>query len=261
MAHHHASPYHDVENVQMIASPLFKVPNAISPPYDMHALPDDITQRRYHDFSLEHKIVQEYQRIMAEEAAVMEAKESAYRLYSEERQARLKQERISRARKIAPGFLDNEDRRILTPTLVTGQANTSSSVNNQESSSSSKAARSIAFDFSEFEATDNTRVTDNDGQNNSKTELATEQQQQQQHYQQEDVQQAALSASPNQDFNNRMNGSEDAEEEIIIQAVPLSELTGMLRDSCLDDDSSSSAPRPWADRDMAPEVKKKYAFF
>ena len=185
---------------------------------------------------------------MAEEAAVMEAKESAYRLYSEERQARLKQERISKARKIAPGFLDNEDRRILTPTLATAQATTSSSANNQESSSSSRAGKGVSFDYSEFEATDITVVAD-DGQSNLKVKLTTEQQH---HFQQGDAQRA-LSASPNQD-SNRGSVPENTEDEDIIRAVPLSELTGMLRDSCLEDESSNSTPRPWGDMDVASEV-------
>ncbi|KAI9233204.1 MAG: hypothetical protein BYD32DRAFT_135722 [Podila humilis] len=147
MANHHASTYHDVKNVPMIVSPLFKVPTPISPPYDMHPLPDDITQRRYHDFTLEHKIVMAYQRMVSEESAAMEAKETAFKAYSEERQARLKQERISRARKIAPGFLDNEDRRILTPTLATAQV-----VSLRNVSSSNRTANQ--FDFSEFETND-----------------------------------------------------------------------------------------------------------
>ncbi|KAG0007619.1 hypothetical protein BGZ80_004440, partial [Entomortierella chlamydospora] len=239
-----ASPYHDVKNVQMIASPLFNVPVPIPPPYDTHPLPDDFKQRRYHDFSLEHRIVQEYQRIMAEEAAVMEAKESAYRLYSEERQARLKQERINRARKIAPGFLDNEDRRILTPTLATSQVK-DASVANEGSKAFSEKNNHI--DYSEFEFSD--------GPSGEVTGAVKEsiEDEQQLHQQQQQQQQADSNyTSSSQDYHQEA-GDVVEEEEIIIQAVPLSTITGMLRDSCLDEDVSSPGPRAWTERDAASE--------
>ncbi|KAG0264358.1 hypothetical protein BG011_006964 [Mortierella polycephala] len=245
MAHHHASPYHDVKNVQMIASPLFKVPVPVTPPYDeLHPLPEDISQRKYHDFSLEHRIVQEYQRIMAEEAAVMEAKENAYRLYAEERQARLKQERISRARKIAPGFLDNEDRRILTPTLATTQAKDQTAATGQ--SSNTKKSKGALFDYSEFEASADSQLTDDQDKNAAEESFAEHQ-----NPQQAEGQQGSSTASGQE--VEREDGPYGTDEEVIVQAVPLSELTGMLRDSCLDDESSSSAPRPWVERDAASE--------
>ncbi|KAF9926776.1 hypothetical protein FBU30_003687 [Linnemannia zychae] len=249
MAHHHASPYHDVENVHMIVSPLFKVPSPISPPYDMHPLPEDVVQRRYHDFSLEHRIVQEYQRIMTEEAAAIEARESAYKLYAEERQARLKQERITMARKIAPGFLDNDDRRILTPTLATAQVKEQTSSSAQINTSKFTSNR---FDYSEFESRDpvdkglesrgkDDGTTDN-GQSSSPGDNL-----------QEEI------FTPIQDSSER-NSNEGSEEEVIVQAVPLSELTGMLRDSCLEEDSSSSAPRTWHERDPATEKSSMPSF-
>ncbi|KAG0198433.1 hypothetical protein BGX28_008161 [Mortierella sp. GBA30] len=236
----------------MIASPLFKVPVPISPPYDMQSLPEDISLRRYHDFSLEHRIVTEYQRIMAEEAAVMEAKENAYRLYAEERQERLRQERISRARKIAPGFLDNEDRRILTPTLATAK------VKDHTAASQDSATKSGAnhFDYSEFETNDNMAE---ETERHSKEEVDHEELYQ--HPQQSDSQHA-LGASVNEmnDGTTDIEGTEE-EEEVIVQAVPLSELTGMLRDSCLEEESSSSAPRTWTtERDVAAEKSALPAF-
>ncbi|KAI1316113.1 hypothetical protein EDD11_010427 [Mortierella claussenii] len=234
MAQHHTSPYHDVKHVQMIVSPLFKVPTP-----------------RYHDFALEHRIVQEYQRIMAEEAAVMDARENAYRLYAEERQARLKHERISRARKIAPGFLDNEDRRILTPTLATTQTK-----EQQQQAQESRAGRNY-FDYSEFEASDNGPVdvdksgssNHNDGTSRSggmQGDASTEQ------GEKTNVQRG-FSSSPDPTTLPEPSG-ENTEEEVIVQAVPLSELTGMLRDSCLEEDSSSPSPRPWTtERDVVSE--------
>ncbi|KAG0371323.1 hypothetical protein BGZ54_006612 [Gamsiella multidivaricata] len=229
MAHHHASPYHEVKHVPMIVSPLFQAP-----------VP------RYHDFSLEHRIVQEYQRIMAEEAAVMEAKENAYKLYSEERQARLEQERVTQARKIAPGFLDNEDRRILTPTLVTAQAATSA----QESSSKAKAARNLHFDYSEFEAKDSP-VEEALESSSSKVQEAANANQTQ-----GDTQRGS-SSTPSQDVYQQNNQDNAEEEEVIVQAVPLSELTGLLRDSCLEEESSSSLPQSWSGRDAASELTKE----
>ncbi|KAF9957555.1 hypothetical protein BGZ72_001700 [Mortierella alpina] len=250
MAHHHASPYHDVKNVQMIASPLFKVPVSISPPYDMHSLPEDISMRRYHDFSLEHRIVQEYRRIMAEEAAAIEAKESAYRLYAEERQARLKQERISRARKIAPGFLDNEDRRILTPTMATAQIKDAGiSASDIQDPSVGKTGGSH-FDYREFETKDDPVE---EPERHAKEEIVNEQPQQ------PDTQ-LGRDDSPTE-LHDGAGGAEGVEEEVIVQAVPLSELTGMLRDSCLEDDSSSSTPRPWtSERDAAAEKSSLPSF-
>lgn len=180
---------------------------------------------------------------MAEEAAVIEAKESAYRLYAEERQARLKQERISRARKIAPGFLDNEDRRILTPTMATAQIK-DQGVSTSEVQDSSVGKTGSHFDYREFETKDDPVE---EPERHSKEEIVTEQPQQ------SDTQ-FASGDSPN-DMHDGAAGAEGTEEEVIVQAVPLSELTDMLRDSCLDDDSSSSTPRPWAsERDTAAEV-------
>ncbi|KAF9420376.1 hypothetical protein BGZ94_009154 [Podila epigama] len=89
--------------------------------------------------------------MVAEEAATMQTRESAYQAYAEERKARLKQERITQARKIAPGFLDNEDRRILTPTLASAQVAPQRS-SSSSSSSNTKAANQ--FDYSEFETRD-----------------------------------------------------------------------------------------------------------
>ncbi|KAG0379092.1 hypothetical protein BGX24_001762 [Mortierella sp. AD032] len=251
MAHHHASPYHDVENVRMIASPLFKVPSPISPPYDMHPMPEDIIQRRYHDFSLEHRIVQEYQRIMAEEAAAIEARESAYKLYAGERQARLKQERITMARKIAPGFLDNDDRRILTPTLATAQVKEQTNSSAQQANTSKYACN--RFDYSEFEARD---PIDEGPGNRGKDEGFSE-----------NRQPSPLGESlreevvfPTQDGAERDSNDGSEEEEVIVQAVPLSELTGLLRDSCLEEDSSSSAPRTWHERDPASEKSTMPSF-
>ncbi|GJJ78751.1 hypothetical protein EMPS_11110 [Entomortierella parvispora] len=255
MAQHHASPYHDVKNVQMIASPLFKVPVPISPPYDMHALPSDILQRRYHEFTLEHRIVQEYQRIMTEEASVLEAKENAYKLYAEERQARLKQERLNRARKIAPGFLDNDDRRILTPTLVAATTVSSSSLPKDYGHEFSDIKNKNHFDYSEFEGGDSPVVESAHVQTkDEKTSQPLEQDQQQ-------PQQQSPGSSPHDDNGNAGQGSDDAEEEVIVQAVPLSELTGMLRESCLEEDSSSNpAPRPWTERDVASEKSSQPSF-
>ncbi|KAF9323346.1 hypothetical protein BGZ91_003632 [Linnemannia elongata] len=249
MAHHHASPYHDVENVRMIASPLFKVPSPISPPYDMHPLPEDVIQRRYHDFSLEHRIVQEYQRIMAEEAAAIEARESAYKLYAEERQARLKQERITMARKIAPGFLDNDDRRILTPTLATAQVKEETNPSAQAITSKYAGNR---FDYSEFEARD---PADEGPSNRGKNDGSTDngQSSPQREGQREEI------VSLTQDGADR-ESIDGSEEEVIVQAVPLSELTGMLRDSCLEEESSSSAPRTWHERDPASEKSTMPSF-
>ncbi|KAF9104932.1 GID complex subunit 4, VID24 [Mortierella sp. GBA35] len=246
---HDASPYHDVENVRMIASPLFKVPSPISPPYDMHPLPEDVIQRRYHDFSLEHRIVQEYQRIMAEEAAAIEARESAYKLYNEERQARLKQERITMARKIAPGFLDNDDRRILTPTLATAQVKEQTSSTAQANTSKYAANR---FDYSEFEARDSAdegpshRAKEDGSADNGQSSPQGEGQREE-------------SASPIQD-GAEGESNDGSEEEVIVQAVPLSELTGMLRDSCLEEESSSSTPRNWHDPNPASEKSTMPSF-
>ncbi|KAF9188838.1 hypothetical protein BGZ51_000296 [Haplosporangium sp. Z 767] len=187
-------------------------------------------------------IVQEYQRIMTEEAAVMEAKENAYRLYAEERQARLKQERISRARKIAPGFLDNEDRRILTPTLATAQAKDQIATTAQ--SPSTKKSKGTIFDYSEFEASADSQLTDDQDKN-----VAAESSAEHQHPHQAEEQQGSSTAS-----GQEAEREDGTEEEVIVQAVPLSELTGMLRDSCLDDESSSPAPpRPWVERNAASE--------
>ncbi|KAG0268268.1 hypothetical protein BGZ95_002523 [Linnemannia exigua] len=208
-------------------------------------MPEDVIQRRYHDFSLEHRIVQEYQRIMAEEAAVIEAKESAYKLYAGERQARLKQERITMARKIAPGFLDNDDRRILTPTLATAQVKEQTNSSAQQANTSKYAGN--RFDYSEFEAKD---PIDEGPGNRGKDEGFSE-----------NRQPSPLGESlreevtaPIQDRTERdSNDGSEEEEEVIVQAVPLSELTGLLRDSCLEEDSSSSAPRTWHERDPASE--------
>ncbi|KAG0311708.1 hypothetical protein BGZ99_009957 [Dissophora globulifera] len=89
---------------------------------------------------------------MAAEAAAVEAREGAYRLYNEEWWARLKQKRISKAHKIAPGLLDNEDRRILTPTMATTQVYTPSDL---DSFATYKVGKSNLFDHSEFKANDN----------------------------------------------------------------------------------------------------------
>ncbi|KAG0347518.1 hypothetical protein BG004_007595 [Podila humilis] len=270
MANHHASTYHDVKNVPMIVSPLFKVPTPISPPYDMHPLPDDITQRRYHDFALEHKVVAAYQRMVAEESAAIEAKENAYKVYSEERQARLKKERISRARKIAPGFLDNEDRRILTPTLATAQvvhpqrngassSSSSSSNNNNNNNNNNNSIiikTSNQFDYSEFEANDGSNSdplqpkTTNKSQADEPPPGQNSDLQQGVQEQPRDSPTRELTVSPNQD--DSLEASMDGEEEVIVQAVPLSKLTGMLRDSCLEDDSAIN-PRPWTGHDAASE--------
>ncbi|KAF9905230.1 hypothetical protein BX616_001064 [Lobosporangium transversale] len=261
----------------MIASPLFKVPTAISPPYDMHPLPDDITQRRYHDFSLEHRIVEEYQRIVAEEAAITEAREDAYKKYAEEREARLKQERISRARKIAPGFLDSEDRRILTPTLATAQARDQQQQQKQHQANSSNGqSAKNHFDYSEFEANDNSLTDENaldkrtsknnddsdTNANNYKEELLPEQQKSLQKLPPQQQNQTSplqrTDSSLNQGFVQE-TGGEAVEEEVIVQAVPLSELTGMLRDSCLEEDSSNTAPRAWTERDVSSVSSEKSA--
>ncbi|KAF9902799.1 GID complex subunit 4, VID24 [Linnemannia zychae] len=250
MAHHHASPYHDVENVRMIASPLFKVPSPISPPYDMHPLPEDVIQRRYHDFSLEHRIVQEYQRIMAEEAAAIEAKESAFKLYADERQARLKQERITMARKIAPGFLDNDDRRILTPTLATAQVKEQTSSSAQQANTLKYAGN--RFDYSEFEARD---PVDEGPSNFDKDDGPSVKKQSS--LQGENLPEEIVSPTQDRAEGESNDGSE---EEVIVQAVPLSELTGLLRDSCLEEESSSSAPRTWHERDPASEKSTMPSF-
>lgn len=187
-----------------------------------------------------------YQRMVAEESAAMEAKETAFTAYSEERRARLKQERISRARKIAPGFLDNEDRRILTPTLATAQV-----ISQRNVSSSNKTVNQ--FDFSEFET--------NDGSSNNtismstaKDDEASSHSEPQHNQPQRDSPPREVYLSPTQE--DVLDISKDGlEEEVIVQAVPLSELTGMLRDSCLEDDTAlNSAPRPWTGHDNASEV-------
>ncbi|KAG0015388.1 hypothetical protein BGZ82_001411 [Podila clonocystis] len=228
MANHHASTYHDVKNVPMIVSPLFKVPTP-----------------RYHDFALERKIVAAYQRMVAEESAAMEAKENAYRAYSEERQTRLKQETISRARKIAPGFLDNEDRRILTPTLVTAQV-----IPQRDVSSSSKTTSQ--FDFSEFETND--RSSDKTSAVSAvKDDEVSSYSERRHDQQQKDSPPREVCLSPT--LEDVLDAAKDGvEEEVIVQAVPLSELTGMLRESCLEDDSVlNSTPRPWVGHDTASE--------
>lgn len=180
---------------------------------------------------------------MAEEAAAIEARESAYKLYAEERQARLKQERITMARKIAPGFLDNDDRRILTPTLATAQ------VKEQTTSSAQAITSKYAgnrFDYSEFEARD---PADEGPSNRGKDDGSADKGQPspQGESQREEI------VSPTQDGAER-ESNDGSEDEVIVQAVPLSELTGMLRDSCLEEESSSSAPRTWHERDPASEV-------
>ncbi|KAG0054297.1 hypothetical protein BGZ83_011502 [Gryganskiella cystojenkinii] len=265
MAQHHVSPYHDVKNVQMIASPLFKVPVHISPPYDMHALPSDILHRRYHEFTLEHRIVQEYQRIMTEEASVLEAKENAYKLYAEERQARLKQERLSRARKIAPGFLDNDDRRILTPTLVAATTISASSLPKDYGNEFPLDNKSNKrFDYSEFEGGDSPVVDNSAAQFPSSKDEKAALAEQDQHQYQQPRQQTSTSSSPNEDHARTTGGAlsvDEPEEEVIVQAVPLSELTGMLRDSCLEEESSSNAaPRQWTERDAASEKSSQPSF-
>lgn len=180
---------------------------------------------------------------MAEEAAAIEARESAYKLYAEERQARLKQERITMARKIAPGFLDNDDRRILTPTLATAQVKEETNPSAQAITSKYAGNR---FDYSEFEARD---PADEGPSNRGKNDGSTDngQSSPQREGQREEI------VSLTQDGAER-ESIDGSEEEVIVQAVPLSELTGMLRDSCLEEESSSSAPRTWHERDPALEV-------
>jgi len=194
---------------------------------------------------------------MTEEASVLEAKENAYKLYAEERQARLKQERLNRARKIAPGFLDNDDRRILTPTLVAAATVSSSSLPKDYGHEFPDTKSKSRFDYSEFEGGDSPVVENAHVQ--SKDEKAShpleqDQQQQQQQY--------SADSSPHDETINSGQGSDETEEEVIVQAVPLSELTGMLRESCLEEDSSSnSAPRPWTERDGASEVRFRLIMF
>ncbi|KAF9971550.1 hypothetical protein BGZ73_005503 [Actinomortierella ambigua] len=243
-----ASPYHDVRNVPMIASPLFKVP-----------VP------KYHDFVLEHRIVQEYQRIISEEVAQTAAKEQRYRAYVEEREARLKQERISRARKIAPGFLDSDDRRILTPTLASAApASSSGSPANQ----SPAIKHQPAIDYSEFElhndtsankpasdAEDNAQPKETDSTASPVVAAATAA-----------ATAAAATATPDTSTVGNVDDTvEDTElsddvvrpheatGEQIVRAVPLSELTGLLRDSALGSSTEtapSSRPQAW---NTAPE--------
>lgn len=168
-------------------------------------------------------------------------KDSAYRLYSEERQARLRQERINMARKIAPGFLDNDDRRILTPTLATGQVNTSLSSNVQESASG-RTVRHPEFDFSEFEQSNSATDIREKEQFKEEVPFASEQPRQRK----QSDEQRGSSLSPNQDGR-----VEDVTEvtmpngERIVQALPIEALSGMLLQSRSDDDTSTSPPRPW----------------
>ncbi|KAI8363201.1 hypothetical protein B0O80DRAFT_492349 [Mortierella sp. GBAus27b] len=245
MAQHHASPYHDVKHVPMIASPLFKIPSPISPPFDLRPLPDDIRQRRYHDFSLEHRIVQEYQRIVTEENAAMEAKENAYRLYAEERKARLRQEQIIMARKIAPGFLDNEDRRILTPTLATAQTTT-----NVQENTSARTGRYPDIDFSEFEQTTTSSAPGGitASEIREKEQLKDEVSAQQPWQRGPSDDQRGSSASPSHDSRAvDAAGSRISEttEEFIYEARPLPHLTMMMQNNHIEDDASTSPPRAW----------------
>ncbi|KAG0285042.1 hypothetical protein BGZ98_005676 [Dissophora globulifera] len=89
---------------------------------------------------------------MAEDAAAMEVRESVHRIDNEERQARLKHEGINRPRKIAPEFLDNEDRQILTLNMATAQVYTAGGL---DSVAVYKVGKSNPFDYSEFEANGN----------------------------------------------------------------------------------------------------------
>ncbi|KAF9127498.1 hypothetical protein BGW39_005832 [Mortierella sp. 14UC] len=202
----------------------------------------------YHHSS--EKIVQEYQRIMAEEAAAIEAKESAYKLYAEERQARLKQERITMARKIAPGFLDNDDRRILTPTLATAQVKEQTSSSAQQANTPKYAGN--RFDYSEFEV----KYPIDEGPNSlGKDDGSSENKQSSS--QGENLREEIVSST--QDRAER-ESNDESEEEVIVQAVPLSELTGMLRDSCLEEEPSSSTPRTWHERDPTSEKSTMPSF-
>jgi hypothetical protein len=157
----------------------------------------------------------------------------------------LKKERITMARKIAPGFLDNDDRRILTPTLATAQVKEQTTSTSSAQAITSKYAGS-RFDYSEFEARD---PADEGSSNRGKDDGPADNGQPSP----QGETQRDLTVSPIQDATERESG-DGSEEEIIVQAVPLSELTGMLRDSCLEEESSSSAPRTWHERDPASEV-------
>ncbi|KAG0305728.1 hypothetical protein BGZ98_003684 [Dissophora globulifera] len=143
------------------------------------------------------------------------------------------------------GFLDNEDRRILTPTMATAQMYRASGL---DSSAVYKAGKSNQFDSSEIEAKDNggqsTRDIDDRQELPRKVDAIQGHQQQPQ----------GSNGSPSND-NNHGGGCNGfgTEDEVIIQVVPLSDLTEMLTNSCLDDESSSSALPPWAEQDIGSE--------
>lgn len=158
------------------------------------------------------------------------------------------------ARKIAPGFLDNEDRRILTPTLATVQANT----NIKETSSNTRAGRYNDIDYSVFEQSDNNNVgssstaTASEIRDTLKEDVSPDRLWQQKH----NDDQRGSSVSPSQDDRgedvNEVRVTEstttttttmDGREEIV-QAVPWEAITGMLRNNRIEDDAPTPSPPP-----------------
>lgn len=146
------------------------------------------------------------------------------------------------ARKIAPGFLDNDDRRILTPTLATAQVNSSLSSNVQESASG-RTVRHPEFDFSEFEQSNTANEIRE--KESFKEEVMTFSSEPPRQRRQSDEKRGP-NLSPNQDSR-----VEDVTEvtmpngERIVQALPIEALSEMLLQSRSDEDTSTSPPRPW----------------
>ncbi|KAG0223468.1 hypothetical protein BGW41_005583 [Actinomortierella wolfii] len=208
----------------------------------------------FYDFALEHRIVQEYQRILIDDAAQTTAKDQKYRAYVEEREARLKQERISRARKIAPGYLDNDDRKLLTPTLASATPASSSGTPGNQSPATKHQP---AIDYSEFElqdiSTKSISDTDDSSQirpkaNDSTTSPATAATTGVSDANADENAGETTTTSASDALSDDVVRPHEATDDQIVRAVPLSELTGLLRDSALgtaSDTSSSSRPQPW----------------
>jgi hypothetical protein len=226
-------------HVLVVHRPCHTLSTALSPNPESNS-----SQQRYHDFSLEHRIVQEYQRIVTEENAAMEAKENAYRLYAEERKARLRQEQIIMARKIAPGFLDNEDRRILTPTLATAQTTT-----NVQENTSTRTGRYPDIDFSEFEQTTTSSAPGGitASEIREKEQLKDDVSAQQPWQRGPSEGQRGSSASPSHDSRagDAAESRIETTEEFIYEARPLPHLTMMMQNNHIEDDASTSPPRAW----------------
>ncbi|OZJ04886.1 hypothetical protein BZG36_02508 [Bifiguratus adelaidae] len=99
-----------MEDIPVIAPILYRLPKPVSAPEYLAVIPDDVGHLQVYNFALEQHLLEDIAKARAEEQAKADALAARKQAY----EARQVAQQKAKARKIAPGFLDT-DQRLLTP--------------------------------------------------------------------------------------------------------------------------------------------------